>query len=292
MISVIINVSVSDQEKDFERCLKSVKWADEIVVVDMHTSYSAIKRARESGAKIYLHEHVRFIEPVRNFAIGKATGDWILILDPDEEIPAPLSGKLREIAESPVGDYYSLPRKNIIFGKWIKHSRWWPDYNIRFFKRGSVVWSDKIHSVPITSGVGVDLQADEEIAIVHHHYQTISQFVERMNRYTGVQAADLIDSGYNFRWQDLIDKPVSEFLGRFFAGEGYKDGLHGLALAVLQGISQFVLYLKVWENNKFVQQEIKDYPKIINKNINEYYHWQAKISGLCAKIRLKLKSKV
>jgi len=74
----------------------------------------------------------------------------------------------------------------------------------------------------------------ERLAILHHHYQSISQYLERINRYSEVQAQELIKKNYQIRWQDLINKPKNEFLSRFFAGEGYKDGMHGLVLALLQ----------------------------------------------------------
>jgi len=155
-------------------------------------------------------------------------------LDADEEITPKLAKILKDLATGKEISFYRLPRKNIIFGKWLRHSLWWPDYNIRFFKKGNVQWSEKIHSVPLTRGTGKDLEAKEVNAIVHHHYQSISQYLERMNRYTNIQAEELSKSGYQFRWQDMVKKPMGEFLSRFFVGEAYKDGLRGLILALLQ----------------------------------------------------------
>lgn len=255
-ISVVVNTR--NEEGNIEHCLKSARQlADEIVVVDQHSTDKTAALAKKLGAKVYLHKHTKYVEPARNFALSKATGDWILVLDADEEIPPTLVKKLQALAKDSKGiTFFGLPRKNIIFGKWIKYSRWWPDHVVRFFKKGSVTWSEKIHSVPFTKGKGHDLETKESNAIIHHNYQSISQYLERMNRYTDVQAEELIESGYKFSWQDLIKKPSAEFFSRFFAGEGYKDGIHGLVLALLQAFSEAVKYLKVWEKQGFKKEEL------------------------------------
>lgn len=249
-ISVVINTL--NEEKNLPQALKSVKHlADELVVVDMKSDDNTVKIAKKFGAKVYDHKRMGYVEPARNFAINKATSDWILILDADEEIPSSLSKKLKELAEAGEAEYYRLPRKNMVFGKWLQHSRWWPDYNIRFFKKGFVEWSEIIHSVPTTSGRGVDLDGKEQWAILHHHYETIEQYIERLNRYTTKQLQALKDKDYKFAATDLLRKPSEEFLSRYFAGQGYKDGVHGLALAGLQAFSEFVLYLKAWQSADF-----------------------------------------
>jgi len=290
-ISAIINTW--NEEENIKRCLESARRiASEIIVVDMHSKDRTAAIAKKLGAKVFFYKYLSYVEPARNFAISKATGDWILILDADEEISGDLAKILQELTPHKEINFYRLPRKNIIFGKWIKHSRWWPDYNIRFFKKGSVRWSEKIHSVPLTRGDGRDLEAKEINAITHYHYRSISQYLERLDRYTIIQAKDLIESGYKFSWQDMLKKPMGEFLSRFFVGESYKDGLHGLALALLQAFSELVKYLKVWESEKFVEHDITGYHELFEENINDYLHWQGKSSGLIGKIRLKIKKKI
>jgi len=290
-ISIIVNTY--NEEENIKRCLESVKWADEIIVVDMYSTDKSVKIAKKFGAKIFFHKHIYIVEPVRNFALRQAQGDWVLILDPDEEIPPELAKILKHLATNHEGlNYFRLPRKNIIFGKWIRHSRWWPDYVIRFFKKGSVRWSEKIHSVPLTRGEGRDLEAKEVNAITHYNYQSISQYLSRLDRYTTIQAKDLMESGYKFSWRDMLKKPMGEFLSRFFVGESYKDGLHGLAISLLQAFSELIKYLKVWEKENFVSQDITAYHEVLEENINDYLHWQGKSSGLIGKIRLKIKKKI
>lgn len=254
-LSVVINTR--NEEKNLPRALASIKTlADVIIVVDMDSTDNTREIAKKAGAKVYKHKPTGYVEPARNYAISKATSEWILILDADEEVPPSLAKKLRTIVkDKKAAQYYRLPRKNIVFGKWLEHSRWWPDYNIRFFRKGFVVWNELIHSVPTTQGKGLDLEAKLDYAIIHHNYDSVSQYLERMNRYTDVQAKAQAKGGYQFDWQDLIRKPVGEFVSRYFAGEGYKDGIHGLVLSFLQAFSELVLYVKVWEKLKFLQKE-------------------------------------
>lgn len=295
-ITAILNV-VEYEVDLLPRALTSIKnLVDEIVLVDMTSSDWSENIAKKFSAKIFKHPHEEFVEKARNYGISKATGDWILILDPDEEINSKLAGKLKEIAENPKADYYRLARKNIIFGKWVKHSRFWPDYNIRFFKKGKVTWSEVIHSVPETIGIGADLAPIEKNAIIHYHYESVEQFITRLNRYTTEHAKLRIKDGYQFYWPDLIHKPMNEFLSRYFQGEGYKDGLHGLALAGLQAFSEFVLYLKIWQNEKF--NEIQTDAEVVIREMKEaesnLHYWQSdtllkEVGGLKHRIKRKLK---
>lgn len=286
MVKISVVINTWNEEKNLPRALASIRgFADEIVVVDMESTDATVEIAKKAGAKVYSHKPTGYVEPARNYAINKATGDWILVLDADEELPAGLSKKLRDLAEKPqpkagrpldeTAAFYRLPRKNLIFGQWIRHSRWWPDYNIRFFKKGSVFWSEIIHRVPETHGRGKDLPGQESFAIVHHEYESISQYISRMDRYTNIQAINLVKEGYEFSWRDLLSKPTGEFLSRFFFGEAYKDGVHGLALSLLQAFSEISIYLKVWELEKFKTISL-DSPEIENefsKIEYELNHW-------------------
>lgn len=255
-ISVVINTL--NEEENLPKALKSVKsFAYEVIVVDMESTDNTVKIAKESGAKVYAHKRTGYVEPARNYAISKISGDWVLILDADEEVPPGLADKLIEIVNQPEADYFAIPRKNIVFNKWLRNSRWWPDYNLRFFRKGKVVWDDEIHSIPLTEGKGADLEANEELAIIHHNYNSVEQYIERLNRYTTIQAKQLRIKGKKTDWRNFIKKPTGEFLSRYFAGKGYKDGVHGLALASLQAFSELVVEVKLWELSRFAEREIE-----------------------------------
>ena len=283
-ISVVINTL--NEAKNLNRAIASVKnLASEIVVVDMESDDSTAVLAKKLQARVFSHKRMGYVEPARNFGISKAKNGWILILDADEEISPSLSKKLNELADGDAADYYRIPRKNIIFGKWLKHTRWWPDFNIRFFRKGFVSWGDEIHSIPVTKGKGMDIKDKEEFAIIHNNYTSIGGYLERMSRYSEIQSEELMKNGYVFVWHDLIKKPMGEFLSRFFAGEGYKDGIHGLALSGLQAFSEFVLYLRVWEKQGFAEENLskKDFSKELEKAVKEFRWWLRKKFSLFGK---------
>lgn len=273
-ISVVINTF--NEEKDLERVLASVKWADEIVVCDMNSNDQTATIAKKHGAKVFFHKKEDYVEKARNLTISKVTNEWVLVVDPDEEIPVTLKDRLKAIInETEQIAYVRIPRKNIIFGKWMKASMWWPDYNIRFFKKGTVLWTDKIHRPPTIKGEGIDLPTDERFAIIHHHYQNISEFLERMMRYTGVQAEELMREGYKFEYRDLVTKPLSEFLSRFFANRGFEDGLHGFSLSLLQAFSFLIMYLRVWEKEGFGEEDVnlEELKNINRQSGREFSYW-------------------
>jgi len=275
-VSVVINTL--NEELNIGRAIKSVKgFADEIIVVDMESSDKTVAIAKKAGARVFSHRPMNYVEPARNFAISKAQGDWIFILDADEEAQPSLIAELKRIAESDLADFIRIPRKNLIFGKWMMHARWWPDYNIRFFKKKAVTWEDEIHSIPITSGRDFNVLDREELSILHHHYQTIEQYIERMNRYTTIQSQELLLEGRESSLEDFIRKPTGEFLSRFFAGEGYKDGLHGLVVSLLQGLSEVVVYSKLWQLNGFKEKHysLTEVTEVITESQRDTNYWKA-----------------
>src|SRR3989344_7658575 len=298
-LSAVVNTR--NEERNIVRCLQHISpYVDEIVVVDMESSDNTVKLARKFTAKIWQHENTGYVEPARNFAIGKATGEWILLIDADEILPEALGLKLRRLAQHGVYSYYRIPRKNLLFGKWLSHSGWWPDYQIRLFKQGSVSWNDEIHSVPVTEGVGMDLPAEEKNALLHYNYATLEEYLTRLNRYTSQEAKQLVQDDYVFSWKNLVAKPGQEFLTRYFAWEGYKDGLHGLALAMLQAVSFAVVELKVWENTGFKDDVNAGQPDDVMKQLRKikyqlnfwYFTKKAETSSGLTKTINKIRAKI
>lgn len=244
-------VNTLNSAATLEKCLKSVQSLGPIVVVDMHSDDHTIEIAQSFTQDIYQYDRVGYVEPARNFAIEKAQTEWVLILDSDEEIPASLAQKITEIIQNPGSiTHVYIPRKNLIFGQWMQHTGWWPDEKMRLFKKGTVHWKNEIHSEPDCEGEALHLPIEEQYALVHHHYTTVSEWIIRMDRYSTIQARELIQNNYKFQWQDLIRRPLSEFITRFFVWEGWKDGINGLALSLMQALSWVMVYMKVREQQK------------------------------------------
>lgn len=280
--------------------IKSLKGlVDEVVVVvDEASTDDTFKVAKDLGCKVFKHAHTGIVEPMRNFAISKAKGDWILLLDADEEITEVLSNKIKKIVTDNNYDFVKIPRKNIIFGKWIKSDHWWPDYVYRLFKKDALKWDKTIHSLPFTRGEGFELEADPESAIIHHNYSTISEYLKKIDRYTDHLKEKILFQKQEFSFFNVITKPIDEFNNQFFARHGYKDGIHGLALSLLQAFTELVVYLKIWEKNGQEEFFLKtdNWDKELNKKSKEFLWWdyQMKIdqANPIKKIWLKLVRKL
>lgn len=243
IISVIIHTHNS--EKTLERALKSVqKLADQLIVMDMESNDDSISIAKKYDAEIHSVKNFGYVEPVRNIAIGKAKGDWIFILDADEWIEQDLEDTLRSLSETTSASTaaFQLPRVNYIFGE-AAGTGWWPDYNLRFFRSGACKWSDKIHSQPEVRGQILQLPATLENAIRHENYTSVSQFVERMNRYTSLESTK--------NHASPIHAFMDEFLQRYVVMRGYKDGVYGESLSVLQGMYAALASMKHIEKEGF-----------------------------------------
>ncbi len=246
MISAVI-VSYNEATS-LQNCLESIKdFAGEIIVVDLGSEDKTMEICKRYGVKVFKHKLVPFVEEVRNFAISKAEGEWLLVLDPDEEISEGLGEQLKKVIKDQQYRGVSIPRKNIFFGKWIRHSNWWPDRHIRFFKKGSVKWNTRIHSYPDTDGSILVLDAKENLAIIHKGYDSIKDFIDRQNRYSDVEAKQRFEKGERFSWIKLVWWPSREFLVRFIRHTGFLDGLHGLVLTCLMMIYQVMVLVKMWE---------------------------------------------
>lgn len=239
-----------------KQALESALFADQIIVVDMHSADETISIAQEYTSHIFTVDDVGYVEPARNFGLSQVKTEWVLILDADEEVSDGLSQKIKELlSREKVADGYYLPRQNVIFGKPLAHTGWWPDWQLRLFKVGRVSWSPEIHSVPETKGEIKKVPAEPEYALIHHNYQTVRQFVDRLNRYTDIEASKKDDQAVlsEISYFRLFSQ---EFLRRLFAQNGLDDGRHGVALSLLQSMYPVIVALKQWQTVGFPEQDI------------------------------------
>lgn len=276
-ISAVINIR--NEADKLAKCLHSLNnFANEIIVVDMQSTDGGDKIAIEYGAKVFLYKWVKFVEPARNFGLSKASGKWIVLLDPDESLGKQLKKDLLKIAKRGDVDYVKIPRKNIILGKWFRHTNNWPDYLIRFFKKEAVTWKNEIHSQPITRGNCLTLLDSEKLAIRHHNYSTVTEYIQKNIRYTNAQADELKAQDYKIKTSDFILKPIQEFNSRFFSAEGYKDGVHGLVYSILQSFSVALIYIRLWEkqgsSEKILSKE--SFVSASQESTYEYDYWFTK----------------
>ena len=255
MATLSVIISAWNEEAKIKRCLASVSWADEIIFVDNSSTDQTSRIAKQFTSKVFKRPNNPMLNVNKNFGFSKATSDWILSLDADEKITKELASEIRSTIDAQnelVG--YWIPRKNILFGKWIMHGLWWPDKQLRLFKRNK----GKFPGIHVHEYLSVDGSTGElDEPYIHYNYETISQFIKKMDTiYTESEVQKHISANYQLSWYDALRFPISDFVKIYFVQQGYKDGLHGLVLSILQSFYSFIVFAKLWEKNKFNQIDI------------------------------------
>jgi glycosyltransferase involved in cell wall biosynthesis len=257
MSTVSVVISAYNEEKKIGRCLDSVKWATEIIVVDNGSTDKTVSIAEKYTDRIFTRTNNLMLNINKNYGFGKAACGWILSLDADEEIPQELADEIRQVAQKSEGgnmNGFWINRKNICFGKWIRHGIWWPDRQLRLFRNGK----GRFPEVHVHEYLEVEGQTGRlENAFLHHNYESVSQYLEKLNTiYTENEVKNLLKAGYEPVWYDAFRFPVSDFLKIFFAEKGYRDGLHGIVLSLLQAFYSFIVFAKAWESKGFPEKDV------------------------------------
>ncbi len=288
-ISAII-VAKDNPPHLFEAIESVQDFVKEIVVADIGIDSLILpKLAKNKKVKIVpIKKKVPYVELIREELKQYASQSHLLFLDPDEILPE----ELKKILTSKYKqyNYIKIPRKNIIFGKWIEHSRWWPDYQVRLFKKDSVIWPIEIHKQPVVKGNGYTVEAEEKFAMIHYNYESIDEFMQKFSRYAKAEANEFV----SFSLADALKKGLSEFISRYFADEGYKDGIHGFILAFLQMFYYFLVYVYYWERQQYRQESEthKDIYAFFRNGLHETSHWliQEKLVGGIKKLKMKVQT--
>lgn len=252
-LSVVINVF--NEGHLLQECLETVRWADEIVITDMRSTDDSADVYRRYTDKVVLIDWEPVVERVRNLGFAKATCEWVLRIDPDERVSSALAHQIREIITSGSSHAaYRLPSKDYIFGRWVRYSGWQGDWQtglVRLVKRSQVTWQPEVHSDPIIEGTIDAVRYDEQLdnAIEHINYTSVSQFLEKMNRYTSAEAESRLARGKTFHWLKLFYHPTKEFWRRYVRSKGYLDGQHGFILSLLMAFYVDLILIKMWEAN-------------------------------------------
>lgn len=284
MAKISVALTTFNEEKNISGCLESVKWADEIVVVDEKSVDRTVANAKKFTKKVFLVDHEPMFHKHKQLALEKCSHEWILQIDADERVTPELKEEILAAIDGPVAAY-RIPRKSKIFGKYIMHTGWYPDYQIKLVRKGKAHYPCKsVHEDMAVDGEIGTLKSD----LLHEHYFSVEQFIDRMNRYTTDDARNIQE----IAWSDAIKYPLDEFLKRFFYWEGYKDGLHGLVLSLLMALNRLVVFAKVWEKQKFWQYGDASFRSeviIQSKTIShDWWHWvRMTENNLLKKVLLK-----
>ena len=238
-------VITKDEEECVRACLESVAWADEVVVVDAESTDKTAQIAREFTDRVYVRPWPGFAAQ-KNFGLEQATGDWTLSVDADEEVSRELREEIEAVlaASGATCAGYRIPRRNLFWGRLIRHGGLYPDWQLRLFRRGRGRFVDRaVHeSVAVEGEVG-RLRG----ALVHRGYRDVADFLARADRYSTLAAEEWLVGGRPARLRDLVLRPAGRFLSMYAVRAGFLDGWRGFLLAALYAYYVFIRSAKVWE---------------------------------------------
>lgn len=235
-----------DEERNMAACLDSLKWADEIVVVDACSTDRTVEMAKQYTDRVFVRAWPGF-GPQKNFGMDQTDAEWILVVDADERVPGPLRDEILRVVRAGVpADVagFEIPRRNFFYGRWIKGGGIYPDHQLRLFRRSAGRYDDVL--------LHERLQLDGKVERLtnpfdHYSMPSIRAHVRKMARYTTLGAQEKLKVQSYVSCLDLAGNHLGTILKTYFLRGGWRDGLHGVIVALFAGMHTFVKYAKAWE---------------------------------------------
>lgn len=246
-------VIARDEEDSIDRCLEALAWADSLLVVlDDRTVDTTAQRAVRHGARVEVRTFLDYARQ-RNAALEMAESDWVLFVDADEVVTPELAREVLQVAAegpSTISGYW-IPRKNILFGRWVRHAGWSPDYQLRLLRRRDARYREdrSVHEL-------VELQGEAGYLsnpLIHYNYSSLVEFLARQRVYATMEAGDRFHRGVQVKPQNYLLQPWREFWRRYVLLKGYRDGGLGLLLSALLAYYELRTYLtlrSLWRSHR------------------------------------------
>lgn len=238
-----VTVIAGNAEGEIRDCLESVKWADEIIVVDSMSRDKTAEIAREYTDKVFLKEWGGYAAQ-KQFSLDQAKNEWVFSLDSDERVSETLRDEIEGVLRNGTTlDGYYVPRRNFFLGQWIKRCGWYPGYQLRLFRKGKAKLNErKIHEAFLVDGPIGYLTHD----IIHHTHPTIHETLSKVNEYSTLRAQEKA-SRKRVTALDLVLRPLAAFLQFYILKQGFRDGVYGLMVSMIHAITNAQTYMKIWE---------------------------------------------
>lgn len=244
MLPVTACIIAFNEEEKLEACIRSASFCAHVVVVDSHSTDRTRDIAASLGATVVERDWPGHIDQ-KNFAIDQATTEWVLCLDADERVTPELRARIEAALAAPEADGYTVNRRNIYLGKWIRRGGWYPDRKVRLFRRTKGRWGgvnphDHVH----VQGPVRDLDADLE----HLSYDSIADHLKTIDYFSTIAAGEKLSRGQRGLGLQLVFNPPFKFFKMFVLKLGFLDGWRGLIVAALGAFYVFLRYAKLWEH--------------------------------------------
>jgi len=251
---VSVCIAAGNEERNIRRCLQSVTWADEIVVVDSLSDDRTLEIAREFTDKVHSQEWLGYVRQ-KSLAIDLTAGPWVLLVDADEEVSTALRDEiLAELESDPPGlaSGYEFPRLARYQGRWIRHGDWYPQRKLRLFRKdkGRCVGLDPHDRIEVDGPV-------KRLRSPLHHYshRDLGGQIDTLNKFSTISAGEHAKNGRSFCWFDLLVRPPWRFFRSYILRLGFLAGIRGLLIAKISAFEVFAKYAKLWELDRHSDEE-------------------------------------
>lgn len=279
-VKISVAINTFNEEKNIRNVIESVPFADEIIIVDMYSSDRTVEIAKEyTRVKIFYFEPCGYADPARQYAIEQVTNDWVLVLDADELATPVLWQEMKQIIVNESADIVQIRRVNYMFGEKIECGGWANDTVLRLFRKSCIVaYSARVHSdfYQFSAEARRIFLDKPDAYILHFNYLGIEHFIDKMNKYTTLEASEMYKGQRGIPKTKHLVKDCLWFIPRFmWKSNGRKNGWSGLALAVLMltyKISAYVKYrlMKKYESASYQDEIHNSYQLLADKIIQEY----------------------
>jgi glycosyltransferase involved in cell wall biosynthesis len=243
-----VTVITKNEAADIGETLASVRWADEIIVVDSHSTDDTVAIARQHTDRVVVRDWSGYIDQ-KNYAASLAAHDWILSVDADERVTPELAAEVKaRLQTDPQESAFRIPRVTWHFGRWIRSTDWYPDFQLRLYDRRAAQWAGRyVHEAVMVRGATGRLRGE----LQHYAYRGISDHLETIDRYTTLAARQMHEDGRRAGLLDLIAQPPLAFLRNYIAHGGIRDGAAGFIISSMNAYYVFLKFAKLWELSNF-----------------------------------------
>lgn len=252
-MKISASIIVFNEEENVAELCESLSWCDEIVIVDSSSTDKTVEIAQKYTDNIFQREFKGYKDK-HEFADSKTTGDWIFWIDADERVTPELREsieKLKNSKEEDLPDGFWIARKTWYLGRWIKHSGWYPDYQMRLYRKSVSYWDGvSPHETARVKGRTEKLPGE----FLHYTKRSLSEHNKVLDSYTTLAAEYLVKKGKTVGGIGLFINSITAFIRTFLFKQGFRDGIPGLIIAMFTAYSVFLKYAKVWEKNNNTQE--------------------------------------
>jgi len=243
-LKISVYMITRNNERTLEKALASVTWADEIVVVDSFSTDKTLEICRRFTDRVIQRPWPGFREQYQH-AADLTTHPWVMFIDADEEISQELADEIQPVVKEGEKSFdgFIIYRRTYYLGRWIRLGAWYPDYEIRLYRREKGRWEGGLHAKIVVDGNVGSLKHE----ILHHTYRDISDQIRTLDLYSRIEAEDMLKAGERFRLFKLLFRPPFRLLKEYLLKQGFRDGIPGVVIIVATMFYVFIKHAKLWE---------------------------------------------